>query len=189
MSGSRRANVGKKDANELRKNGKIPCVLYGGSEQVSFSADEKAFAKLIYTPEVHTVDLDIDGKKHTAILKEVQMHPVTDKLLHVDFLEVLPGKPVTIALPVKFVGNSAGVKAGGKLVKKLRKLNVRGLVEKMPEVITIDIENLDVNQSIRVGDMNVEGLTFIDSPNVTIVSVVTTRNVAATPEEAAKAKK
>jgi large subunit ribosomal protein L25 len=189
MSGSRRASVGKKDAAEIRRSGNVPCVLYGGSDQVAFQLGHQALEGLINSPEVRTVDLDIDGNKYTAILQAYQAHPVTDHFVHVDFLQILPGKAVTLSLPVQFVGNSAGVKAGGKLIKKLRKLKVRGMLEKMPDMITIDIENLNIGQAIRVVDMNIEGLSFLDNKNATIITIQTTRNVATPAEEAKAAKK
>lgn len=190
ISGSPRANVGTKDAKELRRQGLIPCVIYGGKEQIHFAAPEAAFKPLIYTPDAHTVKLDVGGRQFDAIMQEVQFHKISDKLLHVDFLEILPGKPIVMNIPVKIEGNSAGVKAGGKLVMKLRTLKVRGLAEKMPDFITLDITPLEIGQSIRVGDVSVEGLTLLDSPNLTIVNIKTTRNVvteaAATDAKAAK---
>lgn len=187
MSGSLRANVGKKDAKQLRNAGQVPCVLYGGEKQVTFSVDERAFTPLVFTPEVHTVDLDLDGQKFQAILQELQTHPVTDKIIHADFVQLIPGKSVTMNLPIKTVGNSAGVKAGGKLIKKLRKVSVRGPIEKMPENISVDIENLGIGQAVLVRDLNYDGLTFLTSGNSTIVTVQVTRNVVEEPAAAAKA--
>lgn len=189
MSGSLRANVGKKDAKQLRNAGQVPCVLYGGEKQVTFSVDERAFTPLVFTPEVHTVDLDLDGQKFQAILQELQTHPVTDKIIHADFVQLIPGKAVTMNLPIKTVGNSAGVKAGGKLIKKLRKVSARGPIEKMPEHITIDIENLNIGGAILVRDLSYEGLTFLTPDNSTIVTVQVTRNVVDEPGAAAAAAK
>lgn len=188
MSGSLRANVGKKDAKQLRNAGQVPCVLYGGEKQVTFSVDERAFTPLVFTPEVHTVDLDLDGQKFQAILQELQTHPVTDKIIHADFVQLIPGKSVTMNLPIKTVGNSAGVKAGGKLLKKLRKVAARGPIEKMPEHITIDIENLNIGGAVLVRDLNYDGLTFLTPGNSTIVTVQVTRNVVEEPSAAAAAK-
>jgi large subunit ribosomal protein L25 len=188
MSGSLRANVGKKDAKQLRNSGQVPCVLYGGEKQVTFSVDERAFTPLVFTPEVHTVDLDLDGQKFQAILQELQTHPVTDKIIHADFVQLIPGKSVTMNLPIKTVGNSAGVKAGGKLLKKLRKVAVRGPIEKMPEHITIDIENLNIGGAVLVRDLSYDGLTFLTPGNSTIVTVQVTRNVVEEPAAAAAAK-
>jgi large subunit ribosomal protein L25 len=177
ISGSPRANVGTKDAKELRRNGLVPCVIYGGKEQIHFAAPEAAFKPLIYSPDAHTVTLDVGGRQLNAVLQEAQFHKISDKLLHVDFLEIIPGKPITMSIPVKVEGNSAGVRAGGKLVKKLRFLKVKGLADQMPDFITLDISALEIGQSIYVRDVSVEGLTLLDSPNLTIVSVKTTRNV------------
>jgi large subunit ribosomal protein L25 len=177
MSGTLRAGVGKKDANGLRRTGQVPCILYGGTEQVKFTINERSFKPLIYTPDVHIVELDLDGKKHNCIMKELQLHPVTDKILHVDFLEVVSGKPVTIELPVKFEGTAPGVRNGGKLLRKMRKIAVRGPVEKLPDALTIDVSKMEIGDSVRVGDVKIDGLTLLDKPNITIVAVRVTRNV------------
>lgn len=184
ISGSLRANVGKTDATALRNAKQVPCVLYGGKEQVHFAVAEAAFKDLIYTPEVKTVKLDIGGKNFHAILQEAQYHRVHDHLLHVDFLEIVDGKPVVMNIPVKTTGVSPGVRAGGKLNKKLKTLKVRGLVEKMPDTISIDISKLEINDSVRVGDINIDGLTMLNAENVTVVSVQVTRQVAAEPTAA-----
>ncbi len=189
ISGSPRANVGKKDATALRNAKQVPCVLYGGKEQVHFSVLAADFKNLIYTPEVNTVDLNIDGKKFHAIMQETQFHRVMDHLLHVDFLEIIPGKPVVVNLPVKTTGTSPGVRAGGKLNKKLKTLKVRGLVEKMPEAINIAIDALEIGGNVRVGDIKIDGLTMLDAHNVTVVSVQVTRAVAAEAAAAAPAAK
>jgi len=185
ISGSPRANVGKKDATALRNAKQVPCVLYGGKEQVHFSADEAEFRHLIYTPNVHTVELNIGDKKYNAILQEAQFHRVSDSLLHADFLEIVAGKPVVMNIPVKTTGTSPGVRAGGKLTKKLKTLKVKGSVEKMPDVIELSIEKLEIGQGIRVSDINIDGLTLLNAPNVTVVSVETTRAAVADAAAAA----
>ncbi len=187
MSGSPRASVGKKDANGLRRSGQVPCILYGGSEQISFAVEEKAFKPLVYTPDTHTVELELNGKKHNAILKELQLHPVTDKILHADFLELVPGKAVTLELPVKFEGTAPGVRNGGKLLRKMRKLAVRGPIEKMPDAITIDVSKMEIGDAVRVSDMNIDGLSFLNGENMTIVTVRVTRNVVEEEKPAAAA--
>jgi large subunit ribosomal protein L25 len=179
ISGSPRANVGKKDATALRNSKQVPCVLYGGKEQVHFSVLEADFKDLIYTPHVNTVNLEIGGNKYHAIMQEAQFHRVKDHLLHVDFLEIVAGKPVTMNIPVKTTGTSPGVRAGGKLNKKLKTLRVKGLVEKMPDTIDLSIEKLEIGDSVRVADINIDGLTFLNASNVTVVSVQVTRAVAA----------
>lgn len=187
ISGSPRANVGKKDATVLRNAKAVPCVLYGGKEQVHFSANFADFRDLLYTPHVNTVNLDIDGKKYHAIVQEAQYHRVNDSLLHVDFLEIVAGKPVVMNIPVKTTGVSPGVRAGGKLNKKLKTLKVKGLVEKMPDTINIAIDGLEIGGNVRVSDLKMDGLTFLDASNVTVVSVQVTRAVAAETAAAAPA--
>jgi len=179
ISGSPRVNVGKTDATALRNAKQVPCVLYGGKEQVHFSVLEADFKNLIYTPSVNTVNLDIAGKKYNAILQEAQFHSVKDNLLHVDFLEIVAGKPVTMNIPVRTTGTSPGVRNGGKLNKKLKTLRVKGLVEKMPDTIDVAIDNLEIGQGVRVSDIKLDGLTFLNAQNITVVSVQITRAVAA----------
>ena len=185
ISGSPRANVGKKDATALRNAKQVPCVLYGGKEQIHFAVLSADFKNLIYTPDVNVVDLDIAGKKYNAILQEAQFHKIHEQLLHVDFLEIMPGKPVTMNIPVKTTGTSPGVRAGGKLVKKLKTLKAKGLVEKMPDTINIAIDAMEIGHSVRVEDIVIEGLTFLNASNITVVGVETTRVAAA--EEAKNA--
>jgi large subunit ribosomal protein L25 len=187
ISGSLRANVGKKDAVALRNADQVPCVLYGGKEQIHFAVPAPEFKNLIYTPEVQTVDLSISGKKYSAILQEAQYHALTDKLIHVDFLEIIAGKPVTMNIPVKTTGTSPGVRAGGKLLKKLKTLRVKGPVDKMPDTINIAIDSLEIGQGVRVADIKLDGLTLLNSENVTVVSVQVTRAAVANADEAAKA--
>lgn len=183
MSGSLRENVGKKDAKAQRNQGLIPCVIYGGEKQIRFVVDEKQFKNIIYTPEVKYAELDINGEKHIAIIKETQFHPITDKLLHVDFLEVVDGKEITIGIPVRIEGTSPGVLRGGKLAKKVRKLKVRGELKNIPENITLDISSLDINDTIKVSDIKIEGLTLIENPGTVVVTILSTRNVEEAPVE------
>lgn len=184
MSGSLRENVGKKSTKQVRNQGLVPVALYGLGEQKLLSIEEKQIKKAIFTPDVYLIQLDVNGENHRAILQEVQFHPVTDQILHVDLLEVKPEKPVVVSLPLKVTGNSVGILKGGKLVKKFRKIKVKGLIEHLPEQITIDITNLDINNSIRVSDMKNDHLTFLDNPSSVIVSVMPTR--AAMAQESGK---
>jgi len=193
LSGSPRANVGKVDAKVLRTKGHVPCVIYGLGEQIHFSADERAFKNIIFTPDTNIVEVEVAGKKYRTILQEAQYHKINDKLIHADFLQVTEDKPVSVQIPVKTVGQSEGVKAGGKLVVKLRKLKVRGLISKIPEFIELNIEKLAIGKSISAGDIQVDGLTLLHPKNISVVSVQTTRNVVvveeaktATPAAAAK---
>jgi large subunit ribosomal protein L25 len=186
MSGSLRKNVGKKDAKYQRNNGFVPCVLYGGEKQFPIIIEEKAFKDLIYTPEVYYVELEVEGQSHKAIVQETQFHPVTDKLLHVDFLEVMDGKAITIAIPLRITGNSPGVMRGGKLSKRVRKLKVKGLLEHIPETITVDISSLDILDTIRVEDIKADNISIMDNPSKIVVTILSTRNVEEAPKEGTK---
>ena len=185
ISGSPRVNVGKKDAKELRRQGRVPCVLYGGKEQIHFSSLEKDFKKLVYTAEAYLVKIDLDGRHVDAVMQEIQFHKISDKIQHIDFLEIIAGKPIIAHLPVNTVGNPAGVKAGGKLHKKLRTLKVKGMPEALPENMTINIESLEIGDSITVGDLKGKGFEFLDAANVTVVAVKVTRAVVEEEKPAA----
>ena len=188
LSGSPRANVGKVDATLLRNTGKVPCVLYGGKTQTHFSAEERDFKHIIYTPEVCFIEIDINGKKTKAILQEAQYHKISDKLIHADFLEILEGKPVTMNVPVKLHGQSEGVKAGGKLNFKQRMLKVRGMADKLPGQIDLNIDTLQIGKTIAVGDVKIEGVEVLNPKNISIVGVAMSRNVVEEPKAAAPAK-
>ena len=177
LSGSRRVCVGKKDAKKQRREGKVPCVLYGGKEQVHFTLNELDFNRLVFTPDVYLVNITIDGKEYQSILQDVQYHPVTDKTLHADFLEILPENPITIRIPVNFVGNVPGVMAGGRLIKKLRKLLVKGLAKDMPDYLEIDMSNLNIGDNITVSDIKADKLAFLDMASGVVVGVKTARGV------------
>jgi large subunit ribosomal protein L25 len=177
LSGSPRENVGKKDAKKQRREGKVPCVIYGGKEQVHFAIEELAFDQLIFTPEVYVVNLTIDGKEHKAILQDVQYHPVSDKALHADFLEVVENKPVIVSIPVRLIGSSKGVLRGGKLIHKMHKLRVRGLIHDIPELIEVDVTPVDIAGSIKVKSIEVDNLSFLDTPNAVIARVKSARNM------------
>lgn len=173
-----RSEFGKKGANALRAEKNVLCELYGGEENVHFYAHENEFRGLIYTPDVHLVKLNIEGKKYSAIMKEVQFHPVSDKILHIDFIQVFDEKPVIMNIPVKVVGVSEGVKAGGKLKVKRRSLKVKGLAKDFPEHLTVDISKLNIGDSTKIGDLEYDKLEIIDNKRNVIVSVEVTRNVA-----------
>lgn len=187
LSGSLRANVGSKDAAETRGKGLVPCVLYGGKEQIHFSADIRDFKNLVYTPEVAQVDLSVEGRNFKAIVQEVQYHKLNDSIIHVDFLELIPGKAVSMDIPVKLHGQAEGVKAGGKLVLKQRKLRVKGTPEKMPSNIDINIETLGIGKGIAVGDIKIDGCELTQPKNITVVTVASTRAAAAAEAEEKKA--
>jgi large subunit ribosomal protein L25 len=175
MSGSSRSNVGKKDAKALRVEGLVPCVLYGGDSQIHFSVNATQFKPLLFTPDVHTVDLEIDGKSYKAVLQDIQYHNMKDNVLHADFLQLHENKPVIIQIPVRTTGNSAGIRAGGKLVTKLRKLKVRALLSDLPDFITIDISPLEIGMGVKVREVIAPGLTLLDAQNVDVVAVTATR--------------
>jgi len=175
---SPRENLGKKDAKKLRKQEMIPCVLYGGNEIKHFYAHENALKNALYTPHVYLINLDINGEKKQAHIKEIQFHPVTDKAIHIDFQEVVPEKMSIISLPIFLTGNSAGVKAGGKLRQRKRYLKVKGLVKDMPDSLVIDITKLNIGQSILAGEIKYEGLEILDPRNSLVVGVVSSRVAA-----------
>jgi large subunit ribosomal protein L25 len=177
INGTKRAADTKQETRQLRAEGKVPCVLYGGSEQIHFSTPALALKGLVYTPEVHTVDLNIDGTEYKAILKDIQMHAVTDKILHMDFLLMKDDKKVTIDIPVKVTGNAPGVRAGGQLLTKMRKLKISALPKDLPDMVEVKIDELNIGDSYRVRDIQIPGVEFLDSPNNVITAVKTTRLV------------
>lgn len=177
LSGSLREGVGKKDAKKCRKEGLIPAVLYGGKEQIHFTVNEMEFNKLLFTPYVYILDINIDGKSYHSVIQDVQYHPVSDSTIHVDFLEIIADKPLKISIPVKIVGTSPGVMKGGKLDKKLRRLSVIGLEKDLPDTIEVDISKLEITQSVRVENVVVEGLTFLDPARTVVVIVKAARGL------------
>jgi large subunit ribosomal protein L25 len=186
MSGSLRGNVGKKDAKAVRKEGLVPCVLYGGTEQVHFAVPVRSFQDVVFTPEVCFLNLSIGGKEYQAILQDIQYHPVTDEILHADMLELIPGKQIVMGVPVKVYGVAPGVLRGGKLIQKLRKVKIKSLPEHMPEAIMISIDKLDINDSVKVVDLQRDNISLLDPPNTVVVGVRVTRVVEEVkPEEAA----
>ena len=170
-----RDHFGKKSSNALRAEGNVPCVMYGGKENKHFYAHENAFRKLVYTPDVFLVDVVIDGTTYNAVMKDLQFHPVTDKLQHIDFIQVDETKPVIVDLPIRITGESAGVKAGGKLNLKRRTLKVKGMVNDIPEHLTVDITNLEIGQSIKIGEISYDKLEIIDNKRAMIVGVAVSR--------------
>jgi large subunit ribosomal protein L25 len=171
LSGSLRANVGKKDAAALRNAGLVPCVLYGQGEQTHFSVKRTAIDKIVFSPEVFQVALDIEGKKAIGIIRELQQHPIKDIIQHVDFYELDQNKEVRVKLPVRITGSSRGVMAGGKLMMVFRQLECIGLPGALPDAITLDITKLRIGQSIRVNTIEIPGVQFLDPANAVVVSV------------------
>lgn len=185
LSGSPRVNVGKKDAASLRHNELVPCVIYGAGNQVFFSVTEKDLRHLVYTPEVYTVEITVDGKKYNTIMQEIQFNGVTDRIMHIDFLELSDKKPITIEIPVKLSGTAIGVRSGGKLVTNVRKLKVRAFAKDLPDNISINVEPLEIGGVFKVSQLAIPNVTFLDAPNVVIAAVRMTRAAAAAATEAA----
>jgi len=188
MSGFLRGNVGKKDAKKIRMDGSVPCVVYGGKEQLHFYTDAKNFQKIVFTPEVCFVKLNLNEKEYDVILQDIQYHPVTDNIMHADFMELNPERHIIMNIPVKVSGVAPGVLKGGKVVQKYRKLKIKALPAHMPEVIEVSINGLEIGQNVKVSDVPAEKFTILDNKNNTIVGVSVTRvveEVAPTAEAAA----
>ena len=181
--GYKRANLGKSESKHLRAEGNVPCVLYGGSEQVHFYAPAIQFRDVIYTPEACFVDLNIEGAEYKAILQDSQFHPVSENLLHADFLQLFEGKEVKMDIPVKMEGNAPGVANGGKLIVKKPRLGVKALPSKMPDNIAVDISGLKLGKSIKVGAVPTEDFEILNSPLVTIASVAIPRALRGKSED------
>lgn len=194
INGTMRTDLGKKAAKEVRKSGNVPCVLYGekkdenGQPQaIHFTVSEREINKLVYTPHIYLVDINIDGTDHKAILKEVQFHAVKDNVLHVDFLEVHAEKPIVMGVPIAPQGLAAGVRAGGRLMTMVRKLNVKALYSAIPEKLEIDVTELQLGKSIKVGDLHFEGLELVTPKEVIVCTVKMTRAAMGAAAAAAKA--
>ena len=189
ISGSPRENVGKRDAKELRYDGKVPAVLYGGATQTHFAVSAADLKPVVYTPDVHFIDIEVAGVKSQAVIQDIQFHPLTEKIIHIDFLALDQNKPIAIEIPVKLTGTSPGVKMGGKLVQKLRKLRVKGLPKDHLDTVDVSIEGLEVGKSVRVGEIKLPNLVITNAAEDTIVSVTTSRALRQAEQEAASGKK
>jgi large subunit ribosomal protein L25 len=177
IKGSLRTDLGKKSSKNTRKEGNVPCVIYGKEQNVHFRTHENNFKNLVYTPDAHLVNLNLDGKEYKVVLQDIQFHPVTDKITHVDFIEIFDNKPIVISLPIKVTGDSVGVKAGGKLRIKKRHLKVRGFANDIPEFLPIDVTEVKIHHSVKVGDLSYDKIELIDPNITTILSVATSRVV------------
>ena len=182
INGSVRANLGKKATKEVRKNGLVPCVMYGEKRDENglpvathFVVNEKEINKIYFTPHVYLVNINIDGVEHKAIVKEVQCHPVKDNVLHVDFYEVVTNRPIVVGVPIAPKGLAEGVRAGGKLMAMIRKINVKATYDLIPEKLDIDVTNLGLGKSIKVGDLSFEGLELVTPKEVIVCTVKMTR--------------
>ena len=175
LNGELRQDLGKKSTKALRKEGLVPCVLYGAEENVHFTVTQRDVHHLIYTPEVFIVELTIDGKITNSIIKELQFHPVSDELLHMDFFMVSKDKPVAMDIPVILTGFAAGVREGGKLTLEARKVRVKGIYTDFPENIVLDVTKLKLGNSIQVGDINIDKLEMLDAKEAVVAQVKLTR--------------
>ena len=175
LSGSLRENVGKKGSSAIRKSGSIPGVLYGGTDQTHFTVEENSINKLVFSPDVFYIELDIDGKKVRCILQDIQFHPVTDRIVHIDLLEVVPGKEVRVNLPLRSEGTAEGVTNGGRIATLFRRVPVKGLIEKIPEAITVDISPLIIGSTVRVRDLNIDGCSILLNESVLLFACKRTR--------------
>ena len=193
VSGQKRNAIGKKAAKEVRKEGLVPCNIYGIEKDAnnrpvatSFTIPFSELRKVVYTPNVYVVNINIDGTEKKAVIKELQFHPVSDALLHVDFLEINEEKPVTVGIPVRLVGHAAGVRNGGRLSLSIRQIKVTAPYTRIPEILEIDVTALEIGKSIKVGELNFEGLEFATPKEVVVCSVQMTRQARAAAIAAAK---
>ena len=196
IKGTVRAELGKKATKEIRKSGNVPCVIYGEKKDengnplaIHFSVSEKEINKLIYTPHIYLVDINIDGVDYKAVLKEVQFHPVKDNVLHVDFYEVHAEKPIVMGVPVQAQGLAAGVRAGGRLMMMVRTLNVRAMYDQIPEKLFVDVTALQLGKTIKAGDLHFEGLEMVTPKEVIVCAVKMTRAAMGAAAAAAAAAK
>ena len=175
ISAEKRNELGKKSTRDLRKIDHVPCVMYGGAEVIHFHAHENDFRHLVYTPKAYIVEVNIDGKKHKAVMQELQFHPVTDKLNHIDFVEVFDDRPVTVEIPIELTGAAIGLKDGGKPRQRRRVLKVRGLIEHLPDTLEIDITEVGIGDVIKVGDLSYDHLEVLDPSRSMVYAVVSSR--------------
>ena len=183
MSGSLRENVGKKDAKALRREDKVPCVMYGKGEQKMFSVPQTAFSPVIFTPDACFIEIDLNGTKHMTMLKDIQYHPVTEIVYHADFYELSDDKPIVMSIPVYTTGSSKGVMKGGKLVTKIKRLKVKALPKDMPNKIVLDVTDLDVLQGIKVQEVPTNNFELLDVKSSVVVTVKSTRSSATATDE------
>jgi large subunit ribosomal protein L25 len=177
LTGELRSDLGSKYSRAMRNEGKVPCVLYGGGDHIHFFVYSPDFKALVYTPNTYKVQLTIEGKKYMAILHDMQFHPVNEAILHADFLAVDEKNPITVSIPVTVEGNSPGVRAGGKLIQKIQRLKIKGLIKDIPDSIVINIDGLDLGQSTKVKNVEVPNIQILDNKDNAIVSIKMTRNV------------
>lgn len=176
IQGTKRESVGKKSTKALRDAELVPCVVYGGAEPLNFSTEEKSFKNLVYTPEAHTVSIEVDGQTIPAVLQDIQFHPITDKILHADFYQLSDDKPVIMEVPVRVTGRARGVVAGGVLRQSFRKLKVKALPANLPDEIVVDVTPLRIGNKLYVESLKNENYTFMHPDNAVVVAVKMSRN-------------
>lgn len=187
INGSQRESVGKVSSKALRNAGQVPCVLYGGDQPLHFSADEPAFKNLIYTPDVHTVEIVLeDGKKQPAILQDIQFHPINDKILHVDFYRLFENKEITLEVPVKIVGKAPGILSGGTLVLNNRKLKIKALPKNLPDYVEADINGLEMGNRLYVTELKTNNFKILHPDNTVVCQVKVSRAALKAAQDAAK---
>ena len=175
IQGTKRESVGKKSTKALRDAELVPCVVYGGAETLNFSAEERAFKGLVYTPEAHTVSIEVDGQTIPAVLQDIQFHPITDKILHADFYQLSDDKAVVMEVPVRLTGRAKGVVAGGALRQSFRKLKLKAIPANLPDEIVVDVTPLKIGNKLYVGDIKADGFTFMHPDNAVVVAVKMSR--------------
>ena len=176
IQGTKRENVGKKSTKALRDAELVPCVVYGGNEPLNFSTEEKSFKNLVYTPEAHTVSIEVDGQTIPAVLQDIQFHPITDRILHVDFYQLSEDKPVIMEVPVRITGRAKGVVAGGVLRQSFRKLKVKAIPANLPDEIVVDVTPLRIGNKLYVAALKNEAYTFMHPDNAVVAAVKMSRN-------------
>lgn len=175
IQGTKRESVGKKSTKALRDAELVPCVVYGGAETLNFSAEERSFKGLVYTPDAHTVSIEVDGQTIPAVLQDIQFHPITDKILHADFYQLADDKPVVMEVPVRLTGRAKGVVSGGALRQSFRKLKLKALPANLPDEIVVDVTPLKIGNKLYVGDIKTDGFTFMHPDNAVVVAVKMSR--------------
>lgn len=178
IQGTKRESVGKKSTKALRDAELVPCVVYGGAETLNFSAEERAFKGLVYTPEAHTVSIEVDGQTIPAVLQDIQFHPITDKILHADFYQLDENKAVVMEVPVRITGRAKGVVAGGAMRQSFRKLKLKALPANLPDEIVVDVTPLKIGNKLYVGDIKTDNFTFMHPDNAVVVAVKMSRTAS-----------
>jgi len=189
LKGDARVGSGKKATKALRSEGKVPCVVYGKNGNSHFGVYEYDFKNLVYTPNTYLVQLVLENGKKLAKLQDIQFHPVSEAIIHADFMEVSPDVPLTIAIPINVTGNAPGVRAGGKIMIKIRKLLVKGLIKDLPDAIEINVDKMEIGHNIRVSDVAIEGVELLDTKANSVVTCAATRASMSAATEAATGKK